>query len=443
MIRSLGLAIAAAVMMAAAPLTALAAPAPAAPDLTVNADQHTQGKKEAPDALKAANFPCSITDAYYLGSSQTKDDAGKPATMKLYEVVCQGALGQIIQYVPGGTTRHFDCIAVTGTPNIRCRLPGNVDVKATVSSFVTSAGRTCTVSDYRYVGGTPAGDSYYEVGCTGALGFVVKHAADNSNSALECGESGLECKFTSAEALKAADKAVIEKLVAGSGKTCQVKDSKSLGSVSGGGKGYEVACTDNTGYMLISKADGTLAHAYPCANAENILGGCKLTDAVVAQTQEAATYTKLAKASGFDCAVAKYRFVGVDTKNNEVVELACSNRPDGGVAQFPSDNTPGHVYDCVHAGLFNQSCKLTDPSAVYGRYTQALAAKGKGTCKVSNAHYAGHYAQENTDLIETACSDGLPGWVIEMDASGQVKSLMGCKQAAAANAKCVLPGNPQ
>ena len=88
-IRSFGLALVAAVMLAAAPLTALAAPAPAAPDMTINPDAHAQGKKEAPDALKAANFPCTMTDAYFIGSAPTKDEAGKPTTLKLYELPAQ------------------------------------------------------------------------------------------------------------------------------------------------------------------------------------------------------------------------------------------------------------------------------------------------------------------------------------------------------------------
>jgi hypothetical protein len=441
-IRPLGLALFAAFALAATPLAVYAAePAPAI-DTKIDPDHHAQGKKEAPDVLKDSGLNCTMTDAYFLGSNQGKDAQGKAVTTKLYEVACQGQVGQILQVTPGAPAKHFDCFAISTSPNIRCRLPANQDLKAAMTPYVTATGRTCDISDLRYIGGNATGD-FYEVGCKGALGFLIKHTATES-SAIDCSQAigtNLECKFTSADAIKAADRAVIEKLVAASGKTCQIKDSRSIGKVNGGGSAYEAACTDNSGYMLLTKADGNLEHIVPCANAEGILGGCKLTDATVAQTQEAATYTKLVKASGFDCDVSKYRFVGIDAKNNEVVELACANRPDGGVAVLPSDNTPCHVIDCVRAGAVGQSCKLTDPALIYPRLTEALAAKGKGSCKVSNAHWLGRFDQNHTDLIETACSDGLPGWVMEVDASNRAVDLMSCGQAKAAGAQCTLPGN--
>jgi hypothetical protein len=446
-IKTLGLALLAAFTLAAAPIAAQAAPAtPAAKlDLKIDPDAHAAGKKEAPDAVKSAGIPCTITDAYYIGSSEAKDDKGKSVTQKLYEVACQGAVGQILQYAPPAPAKHYDCFAVLSTPNIRCRLPENADLKAVLAGYVNQAGRTCTISDFRYEGGTPAGDAYYEVGCTGALGFIIKHTAANETVATDCVQAigtNLECKLTSAEAIKAADRAAIDKLAAASGKACTIKDTRTIGKLVNGGSAYEIACSDGkSGYILMAKADGSLEHAIPCANAEGVLGGCKLTDATVSQTEEAATYTKLAKASGFNCDVAKYRFIGMDTKNNEVVELACTNRPDGGIAILPSDNSAGRILDCVRVGALGQTCRLTDPSLLYSRYTQALAAKGKTTCKVTGARWLGSYAQNHTDLVETACSDGQPGWVMELDAQNNAVELLSCGQAKAAGAQCTLPGN--
>jgi len=445
-IKPIGLALLAAFTLAAAPLAAHAAAPPAQKiDLKIDPEQHATGKKEAPEAVKSAGIPCTITDAYYIGANDTKDDKGKTVTQKLYEVACQGAVGQILTYAPPAPAKHYDCFAVLSTPNIRCRLPGNADLKSVVAGCVTQSGRTCAISDFRFDGSTPAGDAYYEVGCTGALGFILKHTAANETVATDCSlaiGTNLECKLTTLAAIKAADRAIIDKLLASSGAACQVKDTRTIGRLSSGGSGYEVACTDaKTGFLLLAKADGSLEHAIPCAKAEGVLGGCKLTDATVAESAEAATYTKLAKASGFNCDVVKYRFIGMDSKNNEVVELACSNRPDGGVAILPSDNSPGHILDCVRVGALGQSCRLTDPALTYTRYTEALAAKGKATCKVTNAHWLGRYEQNHTDLIETACSDGLPGWVMELDANDHAIELMSCGQAKAAGAQCTLAGN--
>jgi hypothetical protein len=419
--------------------------APAAKiDLTIDNDAHVAGKREAPAALAAGGLNCKMTDAYYIGQNESKDDKGKTVNTKLYEVACEGGVGQVLQFTAPATVKHFDCFQIMSTPNLRCRLPANKDLKGVLGGFVTAAGRTCAISDFRYLGGTPAGDAYYEVACTGALGFVVKHNAANESTAFDCAMAAgtnLACKLTTAEQIKAADRIVIDKLVAASGKTCTIKDTRSVAKLANGGAAYEAACTDNTGYMLLSKADGSLDHAVPCAGAEALLGGCKLIDASTAQTQEVETYSKLAKASGFDCNVAKYRYLGTDAKKNEVVELACSNRPDGGIAILPADNSAGQVYDCVRAGFLGQGCKLTDQAVLYPKLTAALAAKGKGSCTVSNARWAGHYDKTQTDLIETACSDGLPGWVMEINAAYKANELLSCGEAAKINAACQLPGN--
>ena len=114
------------------------------------------------------------------------------------------------------------------------RLPENADLKAVLAGYVNQTGRTCTISDFRYEGGTPAGDAYYEVGCTGALGFIIKHTAANETVATDCVQAigtNLECKLTSAEAIKAADRAAIDKLAAASGKACTIKDTRTIGKL--------------------------------------------------------------------------------------------------------------------------------------------------------------------------------------------------------------------
>jgi len=182
---------------------------------------------------------------------------------------------------------------------------------------------------------------------------------------------------------------------------------------------------------------GAFHAAINCANAGE---ACKLTDATKAQSAETGTYTRLAKASGFPCDVSEYRYIGVDSAKNEVVELKCSNRADGGFGFFPSDNSPGKVIDCVQIEAIQQSCKLTDPAAVFAKYTDALASKGRTTCKVSSARGMGKTASGDT-FVETGCSDGLPGWVVSLTPAGQVNELLTCGQAKSAGVTCTLPGN--
>lgn len=441
MIKSLGLAIAAVLALAAAP--ALAADKPAAPDLKVEAKNHDQGQKEVPAVVQAAKLPCTVTDGYFIAETNIKDEKGKEVKAKVYETACKEGLGYILLAPAAGDPKTYDCITTSTNASLHCRLPSNLDNKIAGAALASAAGKTCSVSDVRPMGATAAGDAFYEIGCSDRLGFVVKRAATGKEDAFDCAQnvgSNIECKLTTVEQIKAAEAKAIASLVAASGKSCTLKDSRTIGALTSGNTGYEVACTDGQGYVLLAKPDGTLANAIGCANADSIAGGCKLTNVQEAQTQEAATYTTLAKKAGFDCTVDKYHYIGLDKDKAEVVELHCANRPDGAIGLLPADNSPGRVYDCVHAGAIGAACHLSSPSAVYDRYTQILASKGRGTCKVSNAQALGRYT--SGDMIEVACSDGLPGWVIELSPqTSQASELLSCGQARSAGIVCKLPGN--
>ena len=127
--------------------------------------------------------------------------------------------------------------------------------------------------------------------------------------------------------------------------------------------------------------------------------------------------------------------------NSEVVELACSNRQDGAIALFPIGDGKAQVFDCVQGGSIGVACQLTQPTAVYGKYTDKLVSQGKNQCKVSGAKYLAS-TTAGSDFIETACSDGLPGFVISVDhVTGAVKELLTCGQAQRSGAACTLPTN--
>ena len=444
MIRSFGLAIAAVLALAAGP--ALAQKPAAAIDTKIDGAAHTAGQKEVPAVAAAAGYPCTVTDGYYIGDSTAKDDKGAAVKTKIYEAACKEGLGQIYLASPTPPAKHYDCISISESPNLRCRLPGNTDPKAIVAPMVAAAGRTCAVSGVAAKGATPSGDVYFEVGCSDQLGFILKRGPDGSTTANDCAQAigtNLECKLTTKEQIQAKTNAAIGSLVAASGKPCAVSGSRTVGTdATSGTTYYEVACGPSGGFMIAADKTGAFQKEIDCGKASGIAGGCTLTDATVAETAEAATYTRLAKAAGFPCQVSKYHYIGTDNKTaSEVVELACSDRPDGGIAVLPADNSPGHVYDCVQAGALGQSCHLTSPSLVYSHYTDALRAKGKASCTVSNAHWLGHAASNNTDLIETACTDGLPGWVVEMSQRGQATDVLSCGQAKASGVQCTLPGN--
>lgn len=443
--KRIGLALAAMAMLALA-ATPMAAQAQAkAPDRTINKDQRAQGIKEAPAVVQSAGVPCTVTDAYFLGKSGQKDAAGKDYQASIYETACKEGMGYVVISAPSGAkAKAYDCLATASNPSLACRLPANADPKQNLAPLLSAAGHPCTLKDARYVGTGPTGDTYYEAACQEGEGYILQTSATGAPKATPClqmqgGPSA--CTLTP----KAQSVASFSALVRQSGKTCQVSDVRYVGSSTATGETfYEIACGSQPGFMLQTDAKGAFKLAISCGNASGIGGGCQMTNAAAAATQEASTYTGLAKAGGFNCNVTKYRFIGIrPTPKAEIVELACSNRPDGVVAVFPDQQgAKPEFVDCVRSGEFGATgtCQLTSLTPIYAKYSAALAARGRSSCKVSGARWIGR-SPEHTDYIETACADGGPGWVIELTPTDQVKTLLNCGQAKASGLTCQLPTN--
>ena len=84
----------------------------------------------------------------------------------------------------------------------------------------------------------------------------------------------------------------------------------------------------------------------------------------------------------------------------------------------------------------------TGKTTVAAALALALASKGKSTCKVSGARALGIAADTKTEYVETACADGLPGYVIAFDdSSDAVKDLITCGAASGLGGGCKLPTN--
>ena len=421
-----------AALMLGAPIVAHAQDKPA----EITKDQRDKGMKDAPAAVQKAGLNCTVTDAYYLGKSTGGDKSD------IYEVACQQGLGYVL--LSGASTKAYDCLATATQKTLACRLPANADPKQGLKTYIAASGTTCTPTNARYVGSN-ATATVYEVACQEGPGFILQAPAPGASAAatvaIPCiqAPAAMACTLTS----KSQNDAYLAALVSKSGRTCQISGSRYLGSDKTTGSAYyEVGCGAQTGFILSANKAGGVDRVIGCGQAQG-LGGCQLTSATQVAADETAHYSQLARAAGFACNVSKYRAIGQDKSGRDVVELACSDRPDGIVAAFPS--TPGgqtELVDCVRSAEFgsNGACTLTTPTAVYAKYTSALAAKGRTTCKVSNARYLGRNPA-GTDFVETACADGKPGWVMEITPTYQATQVMSCGQAKASGLACELPTN--
>jgi len=409
----------------------------------INEKQRAQGLAEAPALAKAAGVSCQITDARFVGKAE--DKKAKTAT-NYYEVDCDKGMGFIVQSVVGGANTVFSCLEANapqpgGKPSaLPCLLPGNSDPKADLVPLLAAAKVQCTPEQARGIGRTAA-NTFLEVACQGsAQGYILKASSTvdpaqpvEATDCLLYDDSGSNISCTLRD--KAARLAVIDTYVAAANNGCTVKDKKYVGMSQSGSAFFEASCTDGKGYFY--KVDGgKFTQAIECSKATMMMGGCTLTDAKEAVTEQNGLYTKLAKASGFDCEVSKYApFPAVGSK--DIVELACANRPDGGVGIFAAPGAKSEVIDCARAPIAGYRCSFSKPDLAYKMVTADLKKLGKAECEVSNTRVIGKTAK-GTTYMEVACSDGLKGYIIEYQAEPiTALNVIGC----AFSKDCKLPGN--
>ena len=427
------------------PSAALAAskPAAAAP---ITKEQRTKGMADAPALITAAGLDCQLADARFIGESS---DPKTKAKSSFYELACSNNEGVILDKTSDPAPAVFTCMEVAapgadGKPNsLQCALPGNADPKAGLLPYIAKSGKTCTPDKVRPIGHS-ASKTVFELACHEGTGFVLVTSSpprlDKDVEVDPCisfdPNGNIKCELTD----RNAQLAVVDKLAALSGKSCTVKDRAYVGATKDGSAYYEVACQDGKGYVLEQAANGSLEKTIDCANADFLNGGCKLTDARQAKTEQAGLYSSLAKKAGFNCDVSGYAPLPTSGDGKEVVELSCSNQAAGGIGFFPASGA-GTVVDCAHAELVGYRCSLTKMSAAYGALTADLRALGKTSCTVSNARAVGVTADKH-GFTEVACSDGLQGYMIDYTLSPvTAKSVIICTEAKGIAGGCTLPGN--
>lgn len=408
----------------------------------ISEKSRTQGMAEAPALAKAAGISCNVTDARFVGKV---DDKKAKTSTTYYEIDCDQGLGFVLSSVQGGATTSFTCVEANqpgadGKPGgLACKLPGNADPKADFGPLLAAAKVQCTPEQVRGIGQS-ATAAYFEIACQGSTqGYILKTGspADVSKpaEASDCmlydnADGNIKCTLRDA----ASRLAVVDTYAAAANNGCAVKEKKYVGQAQSGSTFFEASCNDGKGYMYKVDA-GKLSQAYECAKAQSIMGGCTLTDAKEAVTEQNGLYTRLAKSANFNCDVSKYAAFP-SPAGKDIVEIACTNRPDGGVGIFGGPKDTPVVYDCAHAPIAGYRCSFTKPEAGYAGLTADLKKLGKSDCAVSNSRVIGKTAT-GTTYLEVACADGLKGYIVEYDTKVAPINTTGC----AFSKDCKLPGN--
>jgi hypothetical protein len=422
----------------AALAVAAMAPVAATSKDAVSEKARQQGMAEAPAAAQAAGVTCQIADARFIAQD------GKSKN-KFYEIDCAQGLGFVIEAGADKSTA-FDCIS-TSTPEggkaspLACALPGNANSKADLGALVQKGGVACTVDKARTIGASPS-NSFFEVLCNGGAGYIVQAGspptADKPVQATPCvayDEAGGNISCTLSD--KAARLAVIDRYATEANNGCQVKDRRYILSAKSGDTYYEASCQNGKGYVYKVDATGKLAQTLDCASADHIGGGCTLTDTRAAKSEQAALYTRLSKAQGFDCDVESYANLPAQTAGQDVVEMVCKNGKPGGIGVFTASG--GSVYDCSRALIAGYRCSLNKGAPTAG-LTADLKKLGKGSCTVKESRLVGKAASGST-YVEVNCSDGLAGYMIEYTNPTAPKEAVGCAFAKGIAGGCKLTGN--
>lgn len=398
------------------------------------------GMAEAPAVLTAANVPCQLSDARKIGED-------KKTKTNYYEVACApGSMGYVLQAPAAAPATVYSCIeantppAPGQPPSAPCLLPGNSDPKVALQPMFKAAGFECLPEQARGIGQTKT-STYVEVACQGGMGYIVVASvpfdAAKPSQVQSClmydeAETNIKCGFGD----KASRLMVVDKYAGVANNGCAVKDKRFVGMSKDNSSFFEASCQDGKGYIYKVAASGALSETYECSKATQILGGCTLTDARQAQSEQAALYTRLATNAGGKCDVERYALFPARNPREEVVELVCKDGTSA-IGVFPA-GAKGQVIDCGRAPVAGYKCSLGKDNTGYGSLTADLKKFDYKSCEVSNSRVIGK-TDTGTTYVEVACADKLKGYVIEYRSAPTVSAVKAVGCAFAGN--CKLPGN--
>jgi hypothetical protein len=413
--------------------------ATSAPPAKVTADARKAGMADAPALVSAAGLSCQVSDARLVGKVAADKKSGSLGS-SLYEVACGQGMGYLLQTSgTGGAPSAFSCLEANypGDPTKPaanpCILPTNLDPKTSLPPLMAKAKIPCAPDKVRGIGQTKT-NTLIEVACPSGVGYIVtaslpldvnKDASGTNCLAYDVAEGNVKCILNP----PATRLAVIDKYNEAAKTGCAVKDRRFVGLFTDGTEGYEVSCNDGKGYIYKINASGAVASTLDCAKVPG--GSCTLTDTRAATAEQAGLYTRLAKTAGSACTVEKYA-IFPPAGDKEIVELVCTGG-NGAIGMFPATGK-GTVLECGHALIAGYKCSLG--KADYADLTAELRKADKKECTVSSVG-APLKAPDGSIRLEVACSDGLPGYMIQFTDPTTVKEVVACTFTSA----CTLPTN--
>ncbi|WAC60855.1 hypothetical protein [Brevundimonas sp. SL130] len=231
----------------------------------------------AQEQATLANTGCQVTEAKLLGTTAEKTS--------VYEVACAAGPGFMIESktppeasncvllsYSAATLRARDPAA---DPGPQCSIVANTDTQKFLREYAVQAGVACTVDEVKVLGKSSDGGVMYEAGCSDGAGFWIKQL-NNDWTKTPCiqvlAENGT-CAFTTS----AENAGQVKSYFAGSdAASCDVTEARLMGR-NANGVFYEAKCAAGDGIIARVNTENVVQQVYPCATAQQIGGGCKLT----------------------------------------------------------------------------------------------------------------------------------------------------------------------
>lgn len=265
-------------------------------------------------------------------------------------------------------------------------------------------------------------------------------AERGANSRLPRGQQQRGQRRQQAPAAPTAEEVMAEaqQLLTANNVRCQLAEAKLLGVTAEQQKFYEVACTNDFGYLMVTTDPVTIVDCYEndttqarqkAANPEVVLGPkCTLP----ANANYDAVVASMAREAAVPCAVNEYALIG--RKDGQFVyEVGCEgvdgyriNRKNGGGWEVDS---------CLTLASANVTCNYTSKDEQIATVKTWFAGSDAAACDVADVRYMG--ANANGSFYEAKCN-GTDGFIARLDNDKAVQQIYPCAEASQIGDGCKL-----
>lgn len=223
------------------------------------------------------------------------------------------------------------------------------------------------------------------------------------------------------------------------GLSCQVTEATLLGQDAAGQPGYEAACAEGPGYVLIAS---TPPAATNCIELAGVARQTRESDPTadvgvvcsIAQNVDPLPFIKTyAQEAGIRCTIDDAVAVGKSANGELIFEIGCANT-DG----FRIDKGTGGwvAMECLQVvSTPSGTCRFTTPQEQASTVKTWLAGTDAAACDVQQARYMGRNA--NGAFYEAKCAAG-DGYIARLDTAKAVQRVYPCAEAAQIGGGCTL-----